>query len=156
MKAIAMIAVVLAIAATATVTFAQTPAPGASKPARHAKIDTNGDGVIDRSEVAAHPRMAERFDMLDKNKDDRITADERPQRGMRDGKRGQRGERMAQLDANQDGRFSRDELAGKERALQNFAAMDNNNDGFLTREEMAAHHKARRDARGAQPQPQQK
>lgn len=152
MKAIAMLVLGLAIAATATMTFAQTPAPGAEKSARHAKIDTNGDGVIDRSEAAAHPKMAERFDTLDANKDNLITADERPQRGMRDGKRGQRSERMAQLDSNKDGRFSRSELAGKERALQNFAAIDANNDRFLTRDEMAAHHKVRRDERGAQPQ----
>jgi hypothetical protein len=154
MKAIVIAAFGLAIAVTTTATFAQTPAPGAGKPANHAKIDTNGDGVIDRSEAAANPRMIEHFDRLDANKDGRITADERPQRGMRDGKGGgQRGERMAQLDANKDGRFSRDELAGKDRVLQNFAAIDSNKDGFLSREEMAAHHKARRGERGGQRQP---
>jgi hypothetical protein len=150
MKAIAIFALGLAIAATAPVTFAQATQatqPAAGKPARHAKIDTNGDGVIDRSEAAANPKMAEHFDRLDANKDGRITADERPQRGGKGGR-----ERMQQLDTNNDGRFSRDELAGKDRALQNFAAIDSDNDGFLTREEMAAQHKARRGERGAQPQ----
>ncbi len=143
MKSIALLAVGLAIACTAHLTFAQTPQPGAAKPARHAKVDTNGDGVIDRSEAAANPRMAGRFDTLDSNKDGRITADERPQRGMRDGKGGgQRGERMAQLDANKDGRFSREELAGNQRVTQNFGAIDTNADGALTREEMHAYHKA--------------
>ncbi len=147
MKSIALLAVGLTIACTAHLTFAQTPQPGAAKPARHAKIDTNGDGVIDRSEAAANPKMAEHFGRLDANKDGRITTEERPKHGGKGG--GQRGERMAQLDANKDGRFSRDELAGKDRALQNFAAIDSDNDGFLTREEMAAHHKARRGERGA-------
>jgi Ca2+-binding EF-hand superfamily protein len=157
MKAIAIFALGLAIAATATVTFAQATQatqPAAGKPARHAKIDTNGDGVIDRSEAAANPKMAEHFDGLDANKDGRITAEERPQHGGKGGKGGRDAvrERMAQLDTNKDGRFSRDELAGKERALQNFAAIDANKDGFLTREEMAAHHKAHRGERSAQPQ----
>jgi EF hand len=150
MKTIVKLALGLAIAATATATFAQSTQPATATPARHAKIDTNGDGAIDRSEAAANPKMAEHFDRLDANKDGRITADERPKHGGKGG--GQRGERMAQLDTNKDGRFSRDELAGKTRALQNFAAIDTNNDGFLTREEMVAHHKAHRGERGAQPQ----
>lgn len=147
MKPIAMLALALAIAGTAAAAFAQDPQPAASQPARHAKIDANGDGVIDRSEAAANPKMAEHFDRLDANKDGRITADERPQRGGKGGR-----ERMQQLDTDNDGRFSREELAGKARALQNFTAIDSNNDGFLTREEMAAHHKARRSERGVQPQ----
>ncbi len=149
MKPILIFALGLAVTGTAAVTFAQTTAqPGADRQARHAKVDTNGDGVIDRKEAAANPRMAEHFDKLDANKDGRITAEERPQRGMRDGKGG-RGDRMAQLDTNKDGRFSRDELAGKERVLQNFAAIDSNKDGALSREEMQAHHKAHRGERGA-------
>jgi Ca2+-binding EF-hand superfamily protein len=225
-KPIALLALGLAIAGTATLTIAQTPPPGGGQPgARHAKIDANGDGVIDRSEAAKAPRLAENFDRLDANKDGKIGADERPQRGagrgghggpggamakldangdgaidrseaaksprlaenfdrldankdgrigaderpqrggrqggmrdggmrdggMRDGGKGRGGERMAQLDKNGDGRFSRDELAGRERALQNFAAIDTNKDGFLTREEMQAHHKAARGERKPKP-----
>lgn len=211
MKPILIFALGLAVTGTAAVTFAQTTAqPGADRQARHAKVDTNGDGVIDRSEAAAHPRMAGHFDKLDTNKDGRITAEERPQRGMRDGKggrgdrmaqldtnkdgaidrseaakvpkfaenfdkldankdgritaeerpqrgmrdgKGGHGERMAQLDTNKDGRFSREELAGKERVLQNFAAIDSNSDGTLSREEMQALHKAHRGERGAPRQP---
>lgn len=218
MKSKLMLAIGLVLAGTAAVTFAQTSAPAAGKPGHHANLDANSDGVIDRSEAAKMPKFAERFDSFDKNNDGRISADERPQRGMRDGKGGRgdhmaridangdgtidrseaakmpkfaerfdsfdknkdgrisaderpqrgmhggkgrhgaRGERMAQLDTNKDGRFSRTELAGKERALQNFAAADANRDGFLTREEMAAHHQAHRGEHGAQPsqQPQPK
>ena len=118
---------------------------------RMAQLDANGDGAIDRGEAAKAPRLAEHFDRLDKNKDGRISAEERPQRGGRHGGQGGRGgrggERMAQLDKNGDGRFSRDELAGHERALQNFAAIDGDKDGFLTREEMKAYHQAHRGER---------
>lgn len=153
MKSIAMLAVAvgLAVVGTATLTFAQTPQPGGVHAARHAKLDTNGDGVIDRGEAAANPRMAGHFDTLDANKDGRITAEERPKKGGKPG-RSAAGGRMAQLDTDKDGRFSRDELAGKDRALQNFAAIDINRDGFLTREEMAAYHKTRRGERSARPQ----
>ena len=220
-KPIALFALGLAIAGTATFVIpfaiAQTAAPGGQPGARHAKLDANGDGVIDRSEAAKSPRMAEHFDRLDANKDGRIGADERPQRragrgghgdgmarldangdgaidrseaakaprlaekfdtldankdgrigaderpqhggrhggmrhdGMREGGKRRGGERMAQLDKNADGRFSRDELAGRERALQNFAAIDTNKDGFLTREEMQAHHRAARAERKPKP-----
>ena len=211
MKPILIIALGLAMTGTAAVTFAQTAAqPAGERQTRHAKLDINGDGVIDRSEAAKAPKFAEHFDTLDANKDGRITAEERPQRGMHGGKggrgdrmaqfdinkdgvidrseaaqapkfaehfdkldankdgritaeerpqrgmrggKGGRGDRMAQLDADKDGRFSRQELAGKDRVLQNFAAIDTNSDGFLSREEMQAHHKAHRGDRGAPRQP---
>jgi Ca2+-binding EF-hand superfamily protein len=114
---------------------------GGGQPGRHAKADANGDGVIDRNEAAAHPKLAENFDRLDVDKDGRIDAGERPQRRQRGEGGGKRGERMAQLDTDGDGRFSRQELAGRERILQNFAAIDGNADGFLSREEMRAHHR---------------
>ena len=211
MKTILIIALALAVTGTAAVTFAQTAVqPAGERQARHTKLDTNGDGVIDRSEAAKAPKFAEHFDKLDANKDGRITAEERPQRGARGGKgghgdrmaqldtnkdgiidrseaakapkfaehfdkldankdgritaderpqrgmrgdKGRRGDRMAQLDANKDGRFSREELAGKDRLLQNFAVIDSNRDGSLSREEMQAHHMAHRGERGAARQP---
>ncbi len=217
MKPIALLAFGLAIAGTAAITFAQNPPQGGQPGARHAKIDANGDGVIDRSEAAKAPRLAENFDKLDANKDGRLSADERPQRGGRHGGKGGRnggmakldtngdgaidraeaakaprlaerfdqldknkdgrigaderpqhggrrggredgpggrgGERMVQLDKNGDGRFSREELAGHERALQNFTAIDGNKDGFLTREEMKTYHQAHRGEGRPQPKP---
>lgn len=156
MKSIARLALGLAIAGAATLTFAQATPPASGKRApHHAKIDANGDGVIDRSEAAKAPKFAEQFDKLDANKDGRITAEERPQRGMRDGKGGQGGRdamrgRMQEMDTDKDGRFSRAELAGRDRILQNFGAIDANKDGMLSREEMHAYHKTHRGQGGAQ------
>ncbi len=135
MKPILIIALGLAVTGTAAVTFAQTPAqPGANRQAHHPKIDTNGDGVIDRSEAAANPRMAERFDKLDANKDGRITADERPQRGAGGGKGG-RSDRMAQLDSNKDGVIDRSEAAKAPKFAERFDKLDANKDGRITAEE---------------------
>jgi len=116
-----------------------------------AKLDANGDGVIDRAEAAKAPRLSQNFDKLDTNHDGKLSADERPQRGPgqgRPGGHGDRGARMAQMDKNGDGKFSRDELAGHQRALDHFAEIDANKDGFLTRDEMMAYHKAHRGERG--------
>ena len=135
MKPILIIALGLAVTGTAAVTFAQTTAqPGADRQARHAKIDTNGDGVIDRKEAAANPRFAEHFDKLDPNKDGRITADERPQRGMRGGKGGH-GDRMAQLDVNKDGAIDRSEAAKVPKFAEHFDKLDANKDGRISAEE---------------------
>ena len=52
-------------------------------------LDANQDGVIDRSEAAAHPRLAARFDELDKNGDGKLDASEQPRAPMdRKGHRG--------------------------------------------------------------------
>ncbi len=142
-------ALIAASVAFATTAIAGEGAPGGGR----VKIDTNGDGAIDRSEAAANPKLVENFDRLDQNKDGRIDASERPQRQRKGrngepGQQGQRGERLAKLDTNGDGRFSRDELAGRERAMQNFSAIDANRDGFLTREEMQAYRQAQRGKKG--------
>ena len=51
----------------------------------HRKIDANADGVISKEEAAAFPKLAARFDALDKNSDGKLTSDEWPMRraGMR-------------------------------------------------------------------------
>lgn len=117
-----------------------------------AQLDANHDGAIDRAEAAKAPRLSEHFDKLDANHDGRISAEERPKghggRHGPGGPGGDRGQRMAQLDKNGDGKFSRDELAGHERALSHFGDIDANKDGFVTHEEMKAYHQAHRGERG--------
>ena len=75
-------------ALTAGVATAAEPTTAAQRGTR-ATLDANGDGAIDRAEAAKLPRLAERFDRLDRNGDGRLEASERPQRrhGHHGGKR---------------------------------------------------------------------
>ncbi|OHE85657.1 MAG: hypothetical protein A2579_05510 [Lysobacterales bacterium RIFOXYD1_FULL_69_11] len=116
-----------------------SPRGNAERGQRMAKIDTNGDGAIDRAEAAAHPRMAEHFDKMDKNGDGRIDASERPQwkKGRRGGHRGGMGH-VLKLDTDGDGRISKVEAAGNERFAARFDATDTNRDGYLVRSELMA------------------
>ncbi len=104
------------------------------KGARMAGLDTNKDGAIDRSEAAKAPKLLEHFDRLDANKDGRISAEERPQRGRHGGRRG-----GARLDADGDKRVSRQEASVRPQLAERFTAIDDNNDGYLTREEFQAY-----------------
>ena len=111
---------------------------------RMAKIDTNGDGAIDRAEAAAHPRLARHFDTMDKNGDGRIDAGERPQwKKGRGGHRGGMGH-VLKLDTDGDGRISKVEAAGNARFAARFDATDRNRDGYLVRSELMAAAEARR------------
>lgn len=132
------------------------------------KLDANGDGAIDRTEAAAHPRLAQKFDQLDTDKDGKLTAAERPQR-----KRGHHGGRgmhggIERLDKDGDGRISRAEfdagkaerearMAGKAGADArkphhsfDFAAADANRDGYLVRSELRSYHERMRPQREAE------
>ena len=44
--------------------------------ARFKKIDTNSDGVLSREEAATSPYLARNFDVMDANKDRKLTPDE--------------------------------------------------------------------------------
>ncbi|MEP6632666.1 MAG: EF-hand domain-containing protein, partial [Luteimonas sp.] len=133
---------------TATATTVRSAAP------RHSRIDANQDGVIDRNEAAASPRMAERFDAIDKNRDGRITADERPKHEGHDGHGGHpdkdRHGKIAALDSDNDGRLSKQELEGKGKFGERFDAMDANHDGYLVRSELRAYHEKERPQREAE------
>lgn len=153
-------ALALAVLTTGAAIAAE-PATATQRSAK-ATLDANGDGVIDRAEAVKFPRLAERFDRLDRNGDGRLDASERPQRrhGHHGGKRPQHGAHRdhARLDTDGDGRLSRTEIeAGAntrgKRAnplLENFAAIDANRDGYLVRSEIRAWHERQRPQREAE------
>ncbi|XUP37930.1 EF-hand domain-containing protein (plasmid) [Xanthomonas axonopodis pv. vasculorum] len=139
---------VLAALSTGTAFAATVPAPGDAP--RPAKLDKNGDGVIDRSEAATDPTLAAQFDTLDTNKNGKLSRDERPHhrgpgRDGRDG-RGGRGEWMAKLDTNKDGRISREEAKADPKFAARFDQMDLNKDGFVDRADRELRMQQHRDA----------
>lgn len=124
-------AVALALVAVGTAVAQQPASPAPGPQHGHMKLDANNDGVIDRSEAAKSEKFAARFDQLDKNKDGKLSADERPQ--GRGGRHGGRGEHMMQADTDKDGRISKAEAAADPKFAQRFAQMDANKDGYVDR-----------------------
>jgi Ca2+-binding EF-hand superfamily protein len=145
-KNLLMLAVLTALSA-GTAFAATTPASDVQH-APHGKLDANGDGVVDRSEAARHPRLAGKFDDLDKNKDGKLAKEEMPRhhgRGFGRNGRGSHG-MMMELDTDKDGRISRAESAGAEgRMAAHFDRMDINKDGFIDRADHELRAKQRTD-----------
>lgn len=137
MKTLHILMLAVAAASTSALALAQTAAPGA-----HPRPDANGDGMITKAEAAQFPRLAGRFDQLDRNKDGKLAADEMPMhRGGKDGKA--RGLRA--LDTDRDGRISRAEMqAGEAKRAERFDRMDVNKDGYVDRADMQARMAERR------------
>ncbi|MET0289872.1 MAG: EF-hand domain-containing protein [Pseudoxanthomonas sp.] len=137
---------VLAVLASGTA-IAATPASSSKPAAPHAKLDTNGDGDIDRGEAAKAPRLAEQFDALDTNKDGKLSPGElraaRGERGRHGPHRGH--DRMAKLDSNKDGRISAEEAKADPKFAARFAEMDANKDGFVDKADLAQRMKQHRD-----------
>lgn len=138
-------AAVLAFTTGAAMAQPATSATDAPRP--HGTLDANGDGVIDRAEAAAHPRLAKHFDALDANKDGRLERTEmrRHWRGHR-GRHGAGGHPFVQLDTDKDGRISKAEAAADARFAERFERMDVNADGFVDRADRQAAAGKRRDA----------
>lgn len=145
MKKLHILALAVAAALASTMAIAQTAAPKAPP-----KIDANGDGVISKTEAAAYPRLAAKFDRLDTNKDGKLSADERPAPGRgfgRDGRHGGPGGPLRALDTDNDGRISKVEAqAGKGDFAARFASMDINKDGYVDRADMELRGKQERAA----------
>lgn len=141
---------VLAVLATlsAGVAFAADTLPAdAPKPpgARLAALDRNGDSVIDRSEAAADPKLAAKFDELDKNQDGKLSPDELRHHFGHRGHDRRDGGLFAKLDTNKDGRISREEAKADPKFAERFDRMDVNKDGFVDKADFEAGAKQRRD-----------
>ncbi len=141
-----LLALLLGTSATGIALAASPVAPATAKP-QAIKLDSNGDGVIDRKEAAASPRLAARFDTLDSNKDGTLSRDELP-RGKhgRHARGGRHHDQLARLDTNKDGRISREEAKAEPRFAARFDAMDVNKDGFVDKADREQRMKQHRDA----------
>lgn len=146
---------VLLVAALAAVgagsALAATQAGDTGRAARP-QLDANNDGAIDRTEAAAHPRLAAKFDQLDANKDGKLDASERPHRkGGRGGHRGHGGiDGLVSADADGDGRISRTEAASLPWLGKPFDDIDRNRDGYVVRSELRSYHERMRPQREAE------
>ena len=135
----------VALASATTLALAQTaPAAGGHRGAfmeRLKAADTNGDGMLSKSEAAALPHIAKHFDAIDANHDGQVTVDElHAFMKARHGEFAKKG--FATLDANGDGKVSRDEFLAQANAR--FDRMDANKDGVLTPDELKGAHRGHR------------
>jgi Ca2+-binding EF-hand superfamily protein len=142
-KTTSLIAAAVLLALTAGAALAQSEASGvAPAPREHTPLDANKDGMIDRAEAAAHPRLAAQFDTLDTNRDGKLQRNELPRRPQgRDGRRHD----FAALDTDGDGRVSKAEAGADPKYAERFAQMDANKDGFVDRTDREAVAKQRKD-----------
>ncbi|MGO4220935.1 calcium-binding protein [Lysobacter sp. TAF61] len=147
----ALLVVAIAAVVAGGSALAATQASDATRAGR-AKLDVNNDGVIDRNEAAASPRLAGKFDQLDSNHDGKLDASERPHRGGH-GRHGGMGGGMGGLidsDKDGDGRISKAEAASMPWLVKDFDAIDRNRDGFVVRSELRSYHEKMRPQREAE------
>ena len=135
-----IIAVALAVSATAALAQPVPSAPGREPAGPLRQVDRDGDGRISLSEMQTRAR--ERLARLDADRDGRVTLQEREAarerlRAERERRRTEReARRFARQDADRDGAISAAEVDAQVRAR--FARLDADRDGFVTREEMRA------------------
>lgn len=151
----------LAITLLATSVASAGPAPqeaSATLGGRFAELDRNRDGAIDRGEAATAPRLAERFERIDRNGNQRLAPEElrkaaRLAATRRDLAKAQREAlraRFAFLDTDGDRSLTRAEIGtDAPRLAGRFAVIDRNRDGRIVPDELRDHLKAERASRRA-------
>jgi Ca2+-binding EF-hand superfamily protein len=146
----ALLAVAIAAIVTAGTALAATQASDSTHAARP-KLDVNNDGVVDRNEAAASPRLAAKFDQLDVNKDGKLDRSERPHRGGK-GHGGGHGGMGGLIDADKDGdgRISKTEASSLSWLTKSFDQVDGNRDGYVVRSELRSYHEKMRPQREAE------
>jgi Ca2+-binding EF-hand superfamily protein len=133
--------------------LAAAPLVVAAQQGRFAAADADRNGVLSRAEVERSlPRLAPRFDRLDRNRDGNLSPDElRARAGAGGGGAGEGGfaEHFRRADADGDGALTR---AESEQALPRLGAkfdrIDADHDARLTPDELRRYFDARRAARG--------
>ena len=136
---IAMTALALASTATLVIAAPEGHPHRAAMLERLKAADTNGDGLISRAEAAALPKIAERFDQIDANRDGQVSVEElKAARGKHRG----HGGLVKHLDADGDGKVSKAEAMVA--AEKRFDRVDANKDGFITQDEAKAARQAHR------------
>jgi Ca2+-binding EF-hand superfamily protein len=135
-------------AESSTTTTATTTAPKGERSSHFKKADADGNGMLSRAEVEkSMPRLAEKFDEIDTNKDGQLSRGElsawkKAHKGERQAKAA---ERFKHADTNGDGRISRAESEqNAPRLAKKFDAIDANKDGQLTQEELRAYRENKR------------
>ena len=127
----------LAVATASTLVLADAGAPGGHRGAMLERLkaaDTNGDGMISKSEAAALPRLAAHFDAIDANHDGQVTFDEL--QAYHQAQRAAHGKALGKALLGPNGQVTRDEFLQK--AGARFDRMDANHDGVVTADEMHA------------------
>jgi Ca2+-binding EF-hand superfamily protein len=138
----AILLTALGLASAAALATAAPEGRAGAMAERLKQADTNHDGMINREEAKALPRILKDFDAIDTNKDGQVTADElRAFHQSHAGDKGKhRGDFMKKLDTDGDGRISKAEAQAAPRLAEHFDALDTDHNGFITTEEMKAAH----------------
>jgi Ca2+-binding EF-hand superfamily protein len=145
----------LGFAAGNTTTTTAT-APKGERGSYFTKADADGNGTLSRAEVEkSMPRLAEKFDQIDTNKDGQLSRDEMKawkkthkqahKKGNKADRQARAAERFMHADTNGDGKISRAEAEqNAPRLAKKFDAIDADKDGQLTQDELRAYRESKR------------
>jgi Ca2+-binding EF-hand superfamily protein len=131
-------------------------APKGVRGSHFSRADADGSGTLSRAEVEkSMPRLAEKFDQIDTNKDGQLSRDEMKawkkthkhvhKKGNKAERQARAAERFKHADTNGDGKISRAEAEqNAPRLAKKFDAIDADKDGQLTQDELRAYRESKR------------